>query len=162
MGAPKQTSENKANLTSSRTIHRSQHKNTISSEPQLSQIPTRLEVFTTAYSTSLLSETTTMAQGSGKLSKKTKSSGAQRRKAVKKKSVTKKGRRSYKDLDRTTKSINKKNETLIAAKAMSAGTQFFCSDIKTVGQRENNKQTNQRAKMEKKRTAQRLKQQLQG
>jgi hypothetical protein len=101
-----------------------------------------------------------MAQGSSKLSKPPKSSGALKKKVVRTKTVTK-GRKDYKtkhtnnnnnaaviDNVTTTKAINRKNEIHVAAKAVSVGTQFFCKDIATLGQRECTQKLQQRDKKE--------------
>lgn len=114
-----------------------------------------------------------MAQGSGKLGKSKKSAGGQK-KAVKSKKTLHKGRKQFSikgkkknsvavraELD-TTKAINKRNEALVAAKAVSVGTAFFLSDIKEAGQNEIKAQTKQRNKKENKasKVSDRLKTQL--
>lgn len=77
-----------------------------------------------------------MAQGSHKLGKAKKSAGAQKRKAVKAVKSTKKGNASVeknKDIASTTKAINRKNERLIAAKALNSGVTFSLTDISEKG-----------------------------
>ena len=115
-----------------------------------------------------------MAQGMGKLSGKRRASsgGAQKRKVAKKRAL-KKGRKSCHVKGRknnlaakvdsdTTKAINRKNEALVAAKAVSVGTKFFLKDIKETGVKEVKKQLNDRNRKEKKATkvSDRLKVQL--
>lgn len=111
-----------------------------------------------------------MAQGLAKLSKSNKSQGSQKRKAVRSKKSIGKGRKHYHskhESDRvaasTTKAINKKNETLVAAKAVGVGTKFFLSDISEKGTKEMNKQLRERKKKESKSSAtvsDRIRQQL--
>ena len=77
-----------------------------------------------------------MAQGNHKLGKAKKSPGAQRRKASKSIKKTRKGNartERNKAIIETTKAINRKNERLIAAKAMNAGTSFSLTDISEKG-----------------------------
>ena len=77
-----------------------------------------------------------MAQGNHKLGKAKKSRGAQRRKASKSIKKTRKGNartERNKAIIETTKAINRKNERLIAAKAMNAGTSFSLTDISEKG-----------------------------
>ena len=113
-----------------------------------------------------------MAQGTKKLTKAKKSGGSQKRQVVKAKALNK-GRKSFgvkgrknnlaAQTDRdTTKAINRKNEALVAAKAVSVGTQFFLHDIKETGAKEVKKQMNARNKKENKTTkvSDRLKLQL--
>ena len=79
-----------------------------------------------------------MAQGSHKLGKSRKSGGSQKRKAVKTVKKTKKGNAKVernKAIIATTKAINRKNERIIAAKAMNAGTSFSLKDISTKGEK---------------------------
>ena len=91
-----------------------------------------------------------MAQGSGKLSKttKSKSGGATKKKVVRTKTVTK-GRKDFKtkninaaviDNVAATKAINRKNEIGVAAKAVSVGTKFFLQDVAQSGQQAHKKQ----------------------
>ena len=77
-----------------------------------------------------------MAQGNHKLAKPKKASPAQQRKAVKTVKKTKKGNAKVernKGILAATKIINRKNERLIAAKALNAGTNFSLSDIAEKG-----------------------------
>lgn len=106
-----------------------------------------------------------MAQGQGKLSKVQKSKGAQKRHAIRKKTVTK-GRKIFLKAaaaaesapvavdvvegGAVTKSINKKNERLIAAKAISSGAHFFLKDVAEKGNNEMKKQIQQRNKKQSK------------
>jgi hypothetical protein len=65
------------------------------------------------------------------------------------------------DVD-TTRTINKKNEVLVAAKAVSVGTKFFLNDIQAKGKTEVSKQLRQRSKKQvKTKLSNRLKDQLQ-
>jgi hypothetical protein len=96
-----------------------------------------------------------MVQGSAKLSKKTKSAAAAKKKVSRTKTVTK-GRKEFKlksstrtekaDEIATTKAINRKNEASAAAKAVSVGTQFFLTDIASTGKIEMNKKLKERNK----------------
>mmetsp|Transcript_4521 Transcript_4521/g.7047 ORF Transcript_4521/g.7047 Transcript_4521/m.7047 type:complete len:121 (-) Transcript_4521:234-596(-) len=102
-----------------------------------------------------------MAQGSGKLKNnnnsiksKKKSGGAQKRKAIK---ATKYAKRkgsgkieNNKGIVAATKAINKKNERIIAAKACTAGTNFFLKDIAEKGKNESQRQTAVRDKKQQK------------
>ena len=115
-----------------------------------------------------------MAQGSGKLGKANKSAGSRKRKVVRAKSSLSKGRKNFnankgrtnnaaaRQEKATTKAINRKNEALIAAKAVSVGTKFFLNDIKESGTKEVNRQSRNRSKKENKATkvSDRLKAQL--
>jgi hypothetical protein len=115
-----------------------------------------------------------MVQGAGKMGKGKKSKGGERHKGrASKKNVNAKGKRiinrkgnnatlhSTADLD-TTRDINKKNEVLVAAKAVSVGTKFFLNDINSKGKTEINKQNRQRSKKQiKTKLSNRLKDQLQ-
>jgi len=79
-----------------------------------------------------------MAQGAHKLGKgkPKKSSGAQRRKAVRTVKKKRKGGTKLehnKEILATTKAINKKNERIIAAKAMNGGTAFFMKEVAEKG-----------------------------
>ncbi len=104
-----------------------------------------------------------MAQG-GKLKKPT--SGKQQRKSIastkkqqKKQLTVSKGRKVFKakgikaiqtqEIRNATKAINKKNESLISAKAISAGNTFFLNEIKEKGKKEINKQKQNQMKKEK-------------
>ena len=112
-----------------------------------------------------------MAQGLGNLNKAKKSKGSQKRKVVKAKSLTK-GRKSFnakgskttsfKDEKETTKAINRKNESIVAAKAVSVGTRFFLNDVTEKGTREMKSQLRHRNKKQDKSTklSDRLKDQL--
>lgn len=101
-----------------------------------------------------------MAQGSIKLGTKHKSAGAQKRKAIKAKTQLKKGRKQYaqkegkvesqRDEAETTKAINRKNEALVAAKAVNAGAKFFLGDIAEKGKKEVHRQNKERHKKETK------------
>jgi hypothetical protein len=79
-----------------------------------------------------------MAQGNHNLGKSKKSGGAQKKQGVKvKKYKQRKG--SAKIIDSkvdiaVSKSINRKNERIVAAKAMNGGTNFFLKDIAERGQ----------------------------
>lgn len=115
-----------------------------------------------------------MAQGSAKLTKKPKSGGAQKRKAVRGKKTVHMGTRDFapnaargknaaaREDAATTKAINQKNEVAIAAKAVAVGTQFFLSDVASKGEKEMKKQLNDRNKKQSKGggAANRLKAQL--
>ena len=73
-----------------------------------------------------------MAQGNHKLGKAKKSKGATKRKQVKTVKKARKGNASVeknKAIAAVSKAINKKNERLVAAKAVNAGTSFFLNDI---------------------------------
>jgi hypothetical protein len=78
-----------------------------------------------------------MAQGNHKLGKAKRSGGSQRRKSVK---AVKKARKGSANIENnkhhiaTSKAINRKNERIVAAKAMSRGTNFFMNEISTRGQ----------------------------
>jgi Protein of unknown function (DUF2462) len=117
--------------------------------------------------------TATMAQGqTKKLAKAHKSKGSQKHKAVRAIQTLSKGRKHYntkgikavhaKADQELSKDITKKNEALIAAKAVSAGSKFFLSDVASVGQTEFKKQLNERHKKENKakKLTDRLKEQL--
>ena len=120
------------------------------------------------------SSTGTMAQGAAKLAAKTKSAGAQKRKAVKgKRTGAKKGQRECRprrfsstaqERAATTRAINRKNEASIAAKAVAVGTKFFLGDVASKGEREMQKQLRERSKKQSKRgggvASDRLKKQL--
>ena len=96
-----------------------------------------------------------MAQGSGKLKAKTQAKGGN--KAVTKKPLSK-GRKHFAPKKRatmtigaqtdraTSKTINKRNETIVAAKAVSVGINFFCGDLTEKGSRERQKQVKARDK----------------
>jgi len=81
-----------------------------------------------------------MAQGNHKLSKPKKAAAAattgKQRKAVKTSKMTKKGNAKTerdKGILAATKIINRKNERIIAAKALNAGTNFSLTDIAEKG-----------------------------
>eukprot|EP00934_Nitzschia_sp_Nitz4_P004983 Nitzschia sp. Nitz4//scaffold9_size221794//194557//194992//NITZ4_001380-RA/size221794-processed-gene-0.291-mRNA-1//1//CDS//3329561103//4973//frame0 len=96
-----------------------------------------------------------MAQGNHKLAKAHKSSGSQKRKAVKNIKKTKKGHTKIdrtKDSQETSKAINRKNERIIAAKALSSGTTLTLSDIATRGKDESQRQLAARDKKQNKPT----------
>ena len=118
-----------------------------------------------------------MAQGAGKLQRKQKSGGAAKKKqsrkqalskgkksfSVKKKSVLANGH--YQADQATTKAINQRNESLVAAKALSSGataSQFFLKDLAAKGKKEQTEQLRKRNKKESKEANQteRLKKQL--
>ena len=97
-----------------------------------------------------------MAQGKHeKLKKKSVSGGALKKKAVSKitlskgkRNFTAKGRKATSSEDAITKSINKKNETLVSCRAVSSGSKFFLSDICESGLKELEKQQKHREKKE--------------
>ena len=116
---------------------------------------------------------TAMAQGLAKLTKAKKSAGSKKKQAVRSKTVLKKGRKSFQEKKarhilqsqtekETTKAINRKNEALIAAKAVSVGTKFFLTDVTQKGQKEHTKQLKERSKKQDraKSKTEKLKQQL--
>ena len=77
-----------------------------------------------------------MAQGSHKLGKAKRSGGAQKRKTVQKNKKAKKGNAKVernKGIIAVSKAINRKNERIIASKAMNAGTSFSMKDISEKG-----------------------------
>jgi hypothetical protein len=101
-----------------------------------------------------------------------KSKGSQKHKAVKAKSagvakgkLQKKPRRhdeAAKIEQETTKAINRKNERLIAAKAVSVGTKFFMSDVSAKGENHVKKEAAQRNKRQlKSKTTSRIEKQIQ-
>lgn len=78
-----------------------------------------------------------MVQGNHKLGKSKKSSGSQKKKGGKAVKHTRKGSSKIENNKahiETTKAINKKNERLVAAKALNSGTNFFLKDIAERGQ----------------------------
>jgi len=96
-----------------------------------------------------------MAQGgSNKLKRAPRSAGSQKRKAVKAPSKgrkTKAARRpqavqANKPLESMTKQINKKNESIVAAKAIASGSKFFLKDISERGSKEHTQQIKVRNK----------------
>lgn len=96
-----------------------------------------------------------MAQGNHKLGKPKKSAGAQKRKAVKAVKTTKKGNASSeknKDIASATKAINRKNERLIASKALNSGVTFSLADISEKGKNESKRQVAERDKKQNKPT----------
>jgi hypothetical protein len=126
----------------------------------------------------LQDNTFAMAQGLAKLQKKAKSGGAAKKQQVRKQTVMNKGKKQFtakrksflanghhKAEHDTTKAINKRNESLVAAKALSSGTlpsQFFLKDLAVKGTQEQAEQTRKRNKKERKESNQteRLKKQL--
>ena len=111
-----------------------------------------------------------MVQGLGKVNKVKKSAGSQKRKVTRKAQSLAKGRMQFsakgnkhnaEEAD-TTKAINRKNEALIAAKAVSSGAKFFLGDVKDKGTKEMKKQLQERDKKQSKSTkiSDRLKDQL--
>ena len=109
-----------------------------------------------------------MAQGSGKLGKSKKSVGGKRKKVVKKKQLNK-GRKAInpkklaaKADSETSRVINLKNESIVAAKALNHGTRFFLTDVAKRGKVEASTQLRKRDKKEDKATklTDRLKDQL--
>jgi hypothetical protein len=113
-----------------------------------------------------------MAQGTGKLSAKkaAKSKGALKHKAAK--GVVNKGRLQKKSRrpdeagriqQETTKAINRKNERIVAAKAVSVGTKFFLSDVAEKGSNHVKKQAAERNRrqLKSKTTMSRMEQQIQ-
>lgn len=81
--------------------------------------------------------TEAMAQGNHKLAKSKKSAGAQKKKGGKAVKLKRKG--SAKIVDSrvdiaTTKAINRKNERIVAAKALNGGANFSLKDIAERGQ----------------------------
>lgn len=118
-----------------------------------------------------------MAQGLGKMQRKQKSGGATKKKQARKQALSK-GKKQftakrravlanghYKADQATTKAINQRNESLVAAKALSSGalaSQFFLKDLADKGKKEQTDQLRQRNKKENKEINQteRLKKQL--
>lgn len=96
-----------------------------------------------------------MAQGNHKLGKAKKSGGAQKRKAG---NATKHKRKGGSAIEKnkakiaTTKSINRKNERIVAAKALNGGTNFFLKDISERGKSESQRQLAARDKKQNKPT----------
>ena len=113
----------------------------------------------------------------GKLQKRAKSGGAAKKKQIRKQALSK-GKKQFTAKRKsflsnghhqaeqdTTRAINKRNESLVAAKALSSGTlpsQFFLKDLATKGTKEQAEQLKNRNKKEKKEHNQteRLKKQL--
>jgi hypothetical protein len=89
----------------------------------------------------------TMAQGNHKLGKaggrggapkRAKSAGAKKRQTTKSKKMTRKGSAAIErnqGIVAATKAINRKNERIIAAKACTAGTNFYLKDIAEKGEK---------------------------
>ena len=115
-----------------------------------------------------------MAQGNLKnLRKAPRSAGSQKRKAIRSKAQSK--GRKHKNARRThaveaarpqvgiTKQINRKNEAIVAAKAIASGTSFSLSDISERGSKEHQQQIKARDKKQDKSTklTGRLKDQIQ-
>ena len=105
--------------------------------------------------------TITMAQGSLKnLKKAPKSAGSQKRKVVRGKTQAKgrkqkSARRTHavetaKNQTGITKQINKKNEAIVAAKAIASGTNFALKDISERGSKEHHQQLKARDKKQDK------------
>lgn len=119
-----------------------------------------------------------MAQGLGKLQRKAKSGGATKKKQVHKQSHLNKGKKQFTAKKKavisnghlhaeqaTTKAINQRNESLVAAKALSSGalaSSFFLKDVVSKGKKEHTDQLRKRSKKESKDANQteRLKKQL--
>ena len=97
------------------------------------------------------------AGGAGGRKQKQKSVASMKKQHKKQIQVTK-GRKAFKakgrkveqtkQIQNATKAINKKNEAMISAKAVSAGNTFFLNDIKDKGKKEINRQTQNRIKKE--------------
>ena len=107
-----------------------------------------------------------MAQGLGKkLQRKSKSGGAAKKKQTRKVNIGK-GKKQFTTKRRavlanghykadcaTTKAINQRNESLVAAKALSSGalaSQFFLKDLADKGKKEQSEQLRKRNKKERK------------
>ena len=119
-----------------------------------------------------------MTQGSGKLGKAPKSKGSQKRKVVRKKTLLSKGRKSFAQTKKmmshhnnnnnhhsqaeidTTKAINRRNESVVAAKAVSCGARFFMKDVSEKGTQEMKKQLTERNKKQNKQKASKLSERL--
>jgi hypothetical protein len=101
-----------------------------------------------------------MAQGTLKKlgnKKKAPSGGSQKKTAVKAKTNKRKGGYKIENAHvATTKAINKKNERIIAAKATTAGSQFYLKDIATKGKNESQRQTAVRDKKQLSKTNQKI------
>jgi len=102
-----------------------------------------------------------MVQGNGKFGKSSgggrkKSGGSQRRKTVKLAKRKNKGSSKIESKDKgivaVTKQINRKNERIIAAKATSAHTKFYLSDLSEKGKNENRRKLSERNKRQGKAT----------
>jgi hypothetical protein len=112
-----------------------------------------------------------MVQGNAKVGKAKKSAGSQKHKVAVRKKVGKgpkacamiKNNLQAKEEGAATKQINRKNESLVAAKAVSVGTRFFLGDISEKGKKHFQKQMKDRTKKEKNcnKISDRLKAQLQ-
>ncbi len=119
-----------------------------------------------------------MAQG-GKLKKAGGGMGKQKKKSVasikkqrKQSQAATKGRRTIqakgrkllqsKEIQSTTKAINKKNEKLASAKAVAAGNTFFLNEIKEAGKNEISRMNQEKLKKERgsNKLSSRLKKQL--
>mmetsp|Transcript_19897 Transcript_19897/g.25624 ORF Transcript_19897/g.25624 Transcript_19897/m.25624 type:complete len:120 (+) Transcript_19897:134-493(+) len=112
-----------------------------------------------------------MVQGGVKLAKAKKSGGAQRRQVSRKKALNK-GQKTFKakglasdirlrDEHDTTKAINRKNESLVAAKAVKTGTNFFLTDMTERGSKQMKKEISDRNKKQNKHKASKLTDRLQ-
>mmetsp|Transcript_40688 Transcript_40688/g.46243 ORF Transcript_40688/g.46243 Transcript_40688/m.46243 type:complete len:120 (-) Transcript_40688:264-623(-) len=100
-----------------------------------------------------------MAQGNGKLGKAKKSGGSSKRLARRHQTYKgprkiynpkgKKGIEARGEME-TSKTINRRNEAIVSAKALSSGTRFFLSDVKETGKKELSIQHKSRSKKENK------------
>ncbi|CAJ1938222.1 unnamed protein product [Cylindrotheca closterium] len=96
-----------------------------------------------------------MAQGNHKLGKSKKSPGSQKKKGGKAVKHKRKGSTKIENNKAdivTSKAINRKNERLVAAKAMNSGTNFFLKDIAERGKSEGQRQNAARDKKQSKPT----------
>lgn len=78
------------------------------------------------------------AGGRGGAPKRAKSAGAKKRQTTKSKKMTRKGSAAIErnqGIVAATKAINRKNERIIAAKACTAGTNFYLKDIAEKGEK---------------------------
>lgn len=96
-----------------------------------------------------------MVQGNRKLGKARKSSGSLKKKGGKAVKHKRKGSSKIENNKahiQTSKAINKKNERLVAAKALNSGTNFFLKDIAERGKSEGQRQKASRDKKQNKPT----------
>eukprot|EP00980_Cylindrotheca_fusiformis_P001522 scaffold346_cov116-Cylindrotheca_fusiformis.AAC.36 len=96
-----------------------------------------------------------MAQGNHKLARSKKSAGAQKKRGAKAVKIKRKGSSAIVDSKAqiaTTKAINRKNERIVAAKALNGGTAFYLKDIAERGKSEAKRQTAIRDKKQNKPT----------
>lgn len=105
-----------------------------------------------------------MAQGNlKKLKKAPRSAGSQKRKTVRNKTTKAKGRKQHnarrtqavesaRHQVSTSKSINRKNEAIVAAKAIASGAGFSLRDISERGSKEHKQQLKAREKKQDKST----------